>query len=175
MLIAHELSAYNKELGNMAQDQTIFSWHDYDGEPSRTTFNTVEITAANLDAQATAANALRSAINALTLVSVEQAVITDNVWDNIVPVTNPFAQREIKWVVIVRDTAGNTYRSNEFPMANLDLLENNSKYLVKSGNVVVAGAATEVQAFIDAFEAFAVSNTGLALQVWDVYQAGRNN
>jgi len=159
----------------MAQDQTVFSWHDYDGEPSRTTFNTVEITAANLDAQASAATALRTAINGLTLVSVEQAVITDNVWDNIVPVTDPFAQREIKWIVIVRDTAGNTYRANEFPCANLALLENNSEYIVKAGNVVVATAAAAVQAFIDAYEAFAVSNAGLALQVWDVYQAGRNN
>lgn len=159
----------------MAQDQTYFSWHDYDGEPSRTTFNTVEITAANLDAQATLATTLRSALNALLLSPVEQAVITDAVWDTVIPVTDPFAQREIKWVVIAQDVAGNKFKSNEFPMANLDLLENNSKYLIKSGNVVVVAAAAEVQAFKDAFEAFAVSNAGSALVIIDMYQVGRNN
>lgn len=159
----------------MAQDQTHFSWHDYDGEPARTTFNTVEITAANLDAQATLLTTLRTALNALLLASVEQAVITDNIWDNVVPVTDPFAQREIKWVVIVQDTAGNKYKSNEFPMADLSLLENNSKYLIKSGNVVVTASAAAVTAFKDAFEAVAVSNTGLALTIWDMYQVGRNN
>lgn len=159
----------------MAQDQTYFSWHDYDGEPARTTFNTVEITAANLDAQATLATTLRTTLNALTLSPVEQLVITDTGWDTVIPVTNPFAQREIKWVIIAQDVSGNKYKSNEIPMANLDLLENNSKYLIKSGNVVVTAAAAAVNAFKDAFEAFAVSNAGEALTIIDMYQVGRNN
>lgn len=159
----------------MAQDQTNYSWHDYDGEPARTTVNTVEITAANLDAQATLATALRSAMNALLLSPVEQMVITDTVWDTIIPVTDPFAQREIKWVIIAQDLAGNKFKSNELPMANLALLENNSKYLIKSGNIVVVGAAAEVGAFKDAFEAFAVSNAGSALEIIDMYQVGRNS
>ena len=159
----------------MAQDQTYFTWHDYDGEPARTTFNTVEIDETNLVAQAAAANALRTAINALTLAPVESAMITDRIWDAVTTINNPFAQREIKWVVIVQDAEGNKFKANEFPMADLDLLENNSKYLVKSGNVVVTAASAAVQAFITAYEAFAVGNTGLALSVWDVYQVGRNN
>lgn len=159
----------------MAQDQTYFTWHDYDGEPARTTFNTVEIDELNLVAQTAAANALRTAINALVLAPVESAMITDRIWDAVTAITNPFAQREIKWVVIVQDAEGNKFKANEFPTANLDLLENNSKYLVKSGNIVVTAAAADVQAFITAYEAFAVGNTGLALTVWDVYQVGRNN
>lgn len=159
----------------MAQDQSYFSWHDYDGEPSRTTFNTAEITAANLDAQTTLLTTLRTTLNALLLSPVEQAVVTDNAWDTVVPVTNPFAQREIKWVIIAQDVSGNKFKSNEFPMADLSLLENNSKYLIKSGNVVVVAAATEVGAFKDAFEAFAVSNAGEALTIIDMYQVGRNN
>jgi len=159
----------------MAQDQTYFGWEDYDGEGSRTTFNTVEITSANLDAQATLATNLRTAINALVLVPVQKAVITDAVWDTATTVTNPFAQREIKWVIIAQDSEGNKFKSNELPTANLALLENNSKYLIKSGNVVVTTAATEVAAFKTAFEAFAVSNTGSALVIVDMYQVGRNN
>lgn len=159
----------------MAQDQTRYSWHDYDTEPASMTVNTVEITAANLDAQATLAAALRTALNGITLAGVEQVVITDNVWDTVVPVTDPFAQREIKWTIIAQDAAGNKFKSNEVPMANLDLLENASKYIVKNGNVTVVAGATEVQAFVDAYEAFAVSNTGSALTVIDIYQSGRNN
>lgn len=159
----------------MAQDQTYFSWHDYDGEPARTVFNTVEITDANLAAQATLATTLRTTLNALLRSPVEQAVITDNVWDNVVPVTDPYAQREIKWVVIVQDISGNKYKANEFPCADLELLENNSKYLIKSGNVVVTSSAADVTAFKDAYEAFAVSNSGEALTIWDMYQVGRNN
>lgn len=159
----------------MAQDQTYFSWHDYDGESSRATFNTVEITDANLAAQATLATTLRTTLNALLLVPVGQAVITDNIWDTETVVTNPFAQREIKWVIIAQDAEGNKFKSNEFPTANLALLENNSKYLIKQGNVVVVTAAAAVSAFKDAFEAFAVSNAGSALTIVDMYQVGRNN
>lgn len=159
----------------MAQDQTRYSWHDYDVEPTSMVVNTVEITAANLDAQATLAAALRTALNGITLAGVEQVVITDNVWDTVVPVTDPFAQREIKWTIISQDAAGNKFKSNEVPMANLDLLENASKYIVKNGNVTVVTGAAAVAAFVTAYEAFAVSNTGSALTVIDIYQSGRNN
>lgn len=158
----------------MAQDSARFSWHDYDGEIAGTTFNTVEIDAANLAAQETLLSSLRVATNNILLSSVEQATITDNTWDTVVPVSNPFAQREIKWVVIAQDTSGNKFKANELPMANLDLLENNSKYLIKSGNVVVSDPSGYVAAFKSAYEAFAVSNDGEALVIIDMYQVGRN-
>jgi len=159
----------------MAQDSTHFSFHDYDGEPSSMTVNTAEVTAAGLDAATTAAQALRTAINGLILGGVEQVTINDNIWDTVVPVTDPFAQREIKWTVISMDASGNKFKSNEIPMANLALLENSSKYIVKNGSVTVVTGATAVQAFIDAYEAYAVSNNGEALTVIDVYQSGRNS
>lgn len=159
----------------MAQDLTHFSWKDFDNESARMTINTVEITAANLDAQATLITTLRTSMNNLTLAAVEQAVITDNVWDNVVVVTDPFAQREIKWTIIVRDTAGNQYKANEIPLADLSLLENASKYIIKGGSVAVSDPDGFVAAFKAAYEAVAVSNTGLALTIWDMYQSGRNN
>lgn len=159
----------------MAQDQTLFSWHDYDGEPTRMTVNTVEITAANLDAQATLATALRTALNGITIGVVEQAVITDSIWDNVSPTTDPFGQREIKWTIISQDTAGNKFKSNEVPTADLSLLENGDKYIIKNGNVSVVTGAAAVEAFKDAYEAFALSNAGLALTIIDMYQSGRNN
>lgn len=159
----------------MAQDQTHFGFHDYDREPSSMTVNTVEVTALNLDAQVTAAQALRTAINGLILGGVEQVTVNDNIWDTVVPVTDPFAQREIKWTVISQDTSGNRFKSNEIPMANLALLENASKYIVKNGSVTVVAGAAAVQAFIDAYEAYATSNDGEALTVIDIYQSGRNS
>jgi hypothetical protein len=158
----------------MAQDETRFSWHDYDGEPASIKINTVEITAANLDAQATLATALRTAMNGILIATVEQAVITDNIWDTVAETTDPFGQREIKWTVIVQDTAGNKYKANELPCADLSLLEGGNKYIVKNGFVTVTTGATAVQAFVDAYEAFALSNAGLALTIVDMYQSGRN-
>jgi hypothetical protein len=159
----------------MAQDSARYSFHDYDREPTSVNVNTVEITAANLDAQTTLAQALRTAINGLILGGVEQGVISDAFWDTVVPVTSPFAQREIKWTIISQDVSGNRFRSNELPMANLALLENASKYIVKNGIITVVAGAVAVQAFIDAYEAFAVSNNGEALTVIDIYQSGRNS
>ena len=158
----------------MAQDQTNYSWHDYDGEPARITVNTVEITAANLDAQSTLATALRTALNGITIGVVEQMVITDTVWDTVAPTTDPFGQREIKWTIIVQDTAGNKYKGNEIPTANLALLENGDKYIIKNGSVSVVAGSAAVTAFKTAYEAFALSNAGLALTIIDMYQSGRN-
>jgi len=159
----------------MAQDSSVFSFSDYDGEPSNVTINTVEITAANLDAQATLLSTLRTAINAIILGGVSQLVIRDTVWDTAVPATDPFAQREIKWVIIAEDTAGNKFKSNEIPMANLDLLANGSKYIVRNGFIATPDAGGEIADFVAAYEAVAVSNAGLALTIIDMYQAGRNN
>lgn len=153
--------------------QANFGYRDYDGERGSTSINTVEITSANFDAQQTLVDDLRVAMNALTLEPSDRVVITDDVWNTLVFSTDPLAQREIKWAVIVSD--GTTrYKANEIPIADLSILENNSKYIVKNGAVSVVGSATEVQAFITAYEAVARTRTGVALQVVDVYQVGRN-
>jgi len=158
----------------MAQDYNTFSYQDYDGEPSNVTINLVELTAANLDAQQTLITNLRLGINGIILGGTNKSVASDIGWDTFVGTTDPFAQREIKWVVVVEDTAGNRYKSNEIPMANLALLEGGSKYIIKNGVVSVVTGAAAVTAFKDAYQAVAVSNAGLALVIVDMYQAGRN-
>jgi len=159
----------------MAQDYNTFSWSDYDGEPANMTINTVEITAANLDAQQTLLTTLRTALNDITIGVVNKSVVSDIGWDNNSPTTNPFGQREIKWVIIAEDTAGNKFKSNELPMANLDLLANGSKYIVRNGFIATPDTGGEIADFVAAYEAVAVSNAGLALTIVDMYQAGRNN
>lgn len=159
----------------MAQDYNTYSWSDYDGEPANMTINTVEITAANLDAQQTLLTTLRTAMNEITIGVVNKSVVSDIGWDTNTLTTNPFGQREIKWVIIAEDTAGNKFKSNEIPMADLALLTGNQKYIIKGGAVSVTDPDGFVAAFKTAYEAVAVSNTGLALTIIDMYQVGRNN
>jgi len=158
----------------MAQDYNTFSLQDYDGEPSNVTINLVELTAANLDAQQTLITTLRAAMNAIILGVVNKSVASDIGWDTFTQTTDPFGQREIKWVIIAEDTVGNRFKSNEVPLADLSLLENGSKYIIKNGAVSVVAGAALVQAFKDAYEAVAVSNAGLAMTIVDMYQTGRN-
>jgi len=160
---------------NMAQDHNTYSWSDYDGESATTTINTVEITAANLDAQQTLLTTLRTALNDITIGVVAKSVLSDIGWDTLAPTTNPFGQREIKWVIIAEDTLGNRFKANEIPTADLSLLTDNQKYIIKNGVVSVDDPDGFVADFKAAYEAVAVSNVGNALVIHDMYQVGRNN
>lgn len=153
--------------------EATFAWKDYDGEPSSTSINTDDITSANFDAQSTLVGDLRVALNGLTLEPVQKSVLKDDLWNTLVLPTDPLAQREIKWFVIVSDNISK-YKAMEIPVANLALLENNSKYIVRNGSPTIVTGLAAVQAFITAFEAVALSKAGDALQVVDIYQAGRN-
>jgi len=159
----------------MAQDFASYSWKDYDGEPATMSINVVEITAANLDAQQTLLTTLRTALNDITIGVVGKQITSDVGWDTTVLTTNPFGQRETKWVIIVEDINGNRFKSNEVPTADLSLLEDNDKYIIKNGAVSVSDPDGFVADFKAAYEAVAVSNTGLALTIIDMYQVGRNN
>jgi hypothetical protein len=158
----------------MAQDYATFSFYDYDTEPTSFRINVEETTAANIDAQVALLATLRTATNNIILGGVSQSQLTDILWDTLVPTTNPFGQREIKWTVIVQDLSGNRFKGNEIPMANLDLLENSSKYIVKNGAVAVSDPGGFVAAWVAAYEAVALSNSGEVLEVVDMYQSGRN-
>lgn len=158
----------------MVQDFASFSLKDYDGERSGMRVNTVEITAANIDAQVTALGTLRTTSEALMLQGWYDVQLTDGVYAANPSVTDPFSQREHKWVIIVEDTAGNVYKANEIPCADLSILENGSKYIYKNKAVAITGAAAAVTAFVTAYEATAKDNAGGALEVVDIFQAGRN-
>lgn len=158
----------------MANDFASFSLKDYDGERSGMRVNTVEITAANIDAQVTALGTLRTTSEALMLQGWYDVQLTDQVYAANPSVTDPFSQREHKWVIIVEDTAGNVYKANEIPCADLAFLENGSKYIYKNKAVAVQAGSVAVNAFVAAYEATAKDNAGGALVVVDIYQAGRN-
>jgi len=155
-------------------DQAFFGVHDYDGEPSSTSINVAEITG-DVATLTAAIATLRLGINGIILGGIDKAGFTDITWDTPVSITDPYAQRESKWQLVVQEaTTGRKYAANLIPMAKLSLLENNSPYLVKQGVVAVVAGAAAVQAFIDAFEAIALSQSGNALSVWDLYHVGAN-
>jgi len=158
-------------------DKVTFATHDYDSEPSSFQINVADVTAANHDALVTAIGALRLATTALMQSGgVEKTMINEATYNTPVVATDPFAQREIKWqVVVVEATTGRKFASIEIPMANLaDFLLGGSPYIVKGGVVVGDDTGTEISDWITAYEAVAKSPSGNALTVWDVYQVGRN-
>lgn len=159
----------------MAQDFGAFTWYDYDGEKSSMQVNTVEITELTLAAQVAALGALRTALDNITLSPVSKLSVTDNLHDAKVIPTDQFAQRETKWVIIAQDSSGNLFKANEVPVADLGLLESGSKYIVKGGVVSVSDPDGFVAAVVTAYEAVAKSQSGLALTIVDMYQAGRNS
>lgn len=159
----------------MAQDFGSFTWYDYDGEKSSTQVNVAEVTELTLAATATALGTLRTAMNDITLAVVSKSQVTDTLFDTKVVPTNQFAQRETKWVIIVQDASGNIFKANEIPTADLSLLEAGSKYIVKNGVVSVSDPDGFVADFVTAYEAVALSQSGEALTIIDMYQVGRNS
>jgi len=157
-------------------DKATLGSHDYDSEPSSFQINVADITAANHDGLVTALATLRTATNALTLGGIDKVQLAETLWNTPVPTTDPNAQREHKWqVVVVEATSGRKYATIEIPMANYeDFLIGGSPYIVKAGTIVGNVTGTSIADWVTAFEAVAKSPSGLALSVWDMYQAGRN-
>lgn len=128
--------------------RTAIQFTDYSNEKSTVTVNGEALTAANFDAQATEASALAVAIGALSIGSLTQRTVTQVVLDSPDIPTNPFAQRELKWLVQYQgDTSGKKYQM-EIPCADL------------TGNLVAGSDLADVTAtpwvnFITAFEAYA--------------------
>jgi len=157
-------------------DKVNYSTHDYDGEQTGFSINVADVTAANHDALVTAIGTLRAATVAITLGGIESSMIAEKTFNTPVVITDPLAQRESKWqVVVVEATTGRKYASTEIPMANLaSFLLGGSPYIVKGGVIVGDDTGTEITDWIAAFEAIAKSPAGNALTVWDMYHVGAN-
>jgi len=127
---------------------STFTINDYSDEKSSFRVGSVALTAANFDAQIAAELALSNAIVDLTIGDIVKRVITQvNLDDPEIP-TNPFAQREMKWLVTyVGNTSGKRYT---LEIAAPDLTDN------LSGNTDLADlTSTDWEAFVTAFESFA--------------------
>lgn len=124
---------------------------DASNEKSTMSVTSASLTSANFDAQQTAFNSLRTAAQALSLGDISQYAISTQTNPAYTVPTNPFAQRELKWLVsYVGDTSGKTFQV-EIPAADLG-----NDHLV-AGSDLANVADAEWTAFITAFEAFAKS------------------
>lgn len=124
---------------------------DHDGDKSTVSFEGIDMTAGNFDAQVTEQNALITALDAVTLgtpiQTVRNAVVVDVV---AAPPVNPFAQANIRWVIeYTNDTSGRKYTTS-VPTADLSLADamyNGAPAL----SIEPGGAGEELK---DAFEAY---------------------
>lgn len=128
--------------------RSIMALRDYSGEVTTLSVNDVTLTAANFDAQIAAWTALRDAIEDLTIGQIAHYSIAQYVPVSALNATNPFAQRESKWLVnYVGDVSGKKY-SMEIGTADLG-----GTHLIEgTDNADLSDA--DWQAFITAFEAF---------------------
>jgi len=142
---------------------------DYDGETSSFGFRIAEITAANQVAQHALRVALTAGVNGICLGNgIKHVEANVDALLNQDPATDPLAQRENKWLVqFSDDVTGKKYKV-ELPCADLTKLDPNNR---KSAEI---GDAAEVDAFVTAFEAYALSQDGNAVTVTGITFVGRN-
>lgn len=154
-----------------------FAYNDYDREPSSFGFESVDVTAANFDAEAAKRAAVGLAAAAITLGEPRSSGYSFGSSTDKTPSSNPEAQREKKWLVTMNDQSVNKTFRFEVPTADLSILENNDSYIVRYGNVTITNAtnAANVQSFIDAVEALYKSPYGNSAVVENIQFVGRNN
>lgn len=138
-----------------------FTWKgiDYDGDKRQFSVPAVAMTAANFDAQVTEAQALRTAINAVSLCANTDYDIRSHVVETgDVQPTDPYAQAQIEWKVTYSyDSDPEIKRSFRIPGADLGLTD----VLQPSSNLADL-AQTEMAALVAAIEAYVRTDDGLS-------------
>lgn len=148
----------------------VVTYRDYGtpGELSTVTFPAADLNATNYDAQAASADALRLAMEAIMIGGVEQRALFAWVNDTKVAPTDPFAQRETKWLVKFHQTGSGAKHTLEIPCADLNYLDPNA-------NDKILMTDPDVAAFITAFEGYVVINGSLPVEVDEILFVGRKS
>lgn len=148
----------------------ILSYADYGKKPEIGTavFTGVDLTAGNIVAETTKADTLRTELEKITLGGIQKRELVAWVNNTKIAPTDPFAQREIKWVVYYHDNVTGKVWNLELPCADLDKLDPDT-------NDRADKTDPDVITFIAAFEAFQVSPVGNPVTVDYIAFAGRNS
>jgi len=140
---------------------------DYGAETTTFRVNTTPLTAANFDAQVALQVALGVAIVGITRGTLQKIVYGNEIQSPGVS-SDPFAQREIKWLIrYIDDTTGEPFRV-ELGCADMDALDPNNRGFANIGDGDV------VDAFVSAFEDYVLSPNGNAVSVTSIELVGRN-
>jgi len=148
---------------------TNFQITDYSNEKSNFGVNSTVLTAGNFAAQQTLAAALATAIEDLTIGELTKQVALVPVIDTPAIPTDPYAQRELKWLVRYQgDSSGKMF---SIEIAAPDITGN-----VVPNTDVADITSTDWAAFVTAFEAYAKSPDDVAetVTVIDARVVGRN-
>lgn len=144
------------------------SWADYNNEVGRTRLHATVLTAANFVAQ----GALRATLHT-AIAGIVNGVLVKTAYGNdeipfAGPAADPGTQRETKWLVQFHDVTTLKKYKIELPGADTAVLDPNDRAHAEIGD---AGA---VDAFVDAFEAYVISDQGGAVVVDEITLVGRN-
>jgi len=147
--------------------RTNFRITDYSAESSNFRVAGVDVSSANYDAQQTQVIALSNAVEGIIIGQLAERAFTSSVAqpDTVAP-TDPFAQRELKWLVTYTDDTTGDLQQVEIATPDLALLVAGSDLM----NVAAGAGAT----FVTAFEAFVRSADGNAVSVVSIRLVGRN-
>jgi len=143
------------------------TYQDYDGERSNFGVYCAVLSAANFVAENTDMVALWAAADAITLGGLIKHEHGNRYRDaNPVLPASDAAQRELKWLVQYHDSTSGKHYSIEVPCADTAQLDPNDR------KHAFIGDAGVVDAFVTAFEAFALSETGGAVVVDEITLVG---
>lgn len=159
-------------------DTASFTYLDHSNEKASMQFDIAVVTAANFDTQVGLLDDLRDAIAGITLGVLNKRILTHKMAGSANIPTDPFAQRETKWVVGYTDVSttisgvSNPYFGKKFSVEiACPELTGNLPTSTEYANLSDGGV---VEDFVTAFEAFAKSPTGGSVQVSYIRVAGRN-
>lgn len=140
---------------------------DYDAESTTFRVPTAVLTAANFDAQVVLNVNLGVAIVGMTLGALQKITYSNEILSPAV-CNAPLAQRENKWLVRYHDDSTGDKHWASLGTADLTLLDENNRGYAEMGD------AGPVDAFVDAFEAFVLTELGNAVVVDSIQFVGAN-
>jgi len=141
---------------------------DYSLEPTSSSFNLVDLTAANFTSQGVVLGSVQAAIQGVTLIAYDGSQYPAYVVprEEVAP-ASPFAQRESKWLVKMVDTVNQQKSTFEIGGADLALLV--------AGTDIMNISAGAGLALVTSIETNVRSNDGNTVQVTEIIHVGRSN
>lgn len=152
----------------MASKLTL-SYKDWEGEGSRVQFTGINMTAGNFTAEDAKMEALRTAVEALSIGSLNQDTrVYEEDRVSVDKASSPNAQREAKWLIRYHDANTNENYTLEIPCFDATLLDTEAR----DGSIDKTNAAwTDFKAAFDAFHRSPNDNASVAD---DAVHVGRN-
>ena len=149
------------------------SQRDFDGEMTTATFRVTAVTAANHDAQVTAMDALKSAIDGVTVGTIARDAYGNKDEIAISKPSLEWAQRETGWLLVGYDSTEMKWFKNYVGCADLTLLdETETDPNLRKSLALGSGAGATLKT---AYEAVVISPWGNAATLSSVIQTSKKS